>query len=225
MGWKICGLDLPTTGQVTYFAKDEGTAIDANEIDISASSYNWKVPISSETGLGFNKIVVTMERFYPTGKYCPGRSYRMPKYELWNCKDVSTLNYSGGDEAITVLLYDYAGGLNQCAYVATFGVKEDLKKTSCNSQGDLGKFRVFPGAKGNYKNFVLRPKGAVTYKDKSSLGLDVCVNNSGQTQDCGNSNLAEISFLDENLSTGIIILDGHSYIRVEEVSGCWETWD
>lgn len=113
------------------------------------------------------------------------------------------------------MLYHDSG---KCAYVDTFGVLEQLKLDSCGSRGSLGKFRVFQGGDYNLHPFVLRPLGAVTHKDSNQRGLDVCVNGSGQTQDCGGSNLAEL-----HGPRGVdlrIALGGLHYIMVEEVSGC-----
>lgn len=221
--WQVCGLDVITASQVEYFAKeDEGMAVEARDIAISASgpfSLDKDVPIS-DTNLGFNKIVVSLGNHdSPDGTYCWGRSFKVPKYELWNCKEVSKLDYSNvGDEVITVLLYHESG--ESCAYVDTFGVLEGLQLTTCGSKGDLGKFRVFKGAGGDYDKFVLRPARAVTHKDESNLGLDVCVNDSGQTQDCGNKgSIAELSFRSLSLSTGVIELGRREFIRIEEVRG------
>lgn len=222
--WKICGLDVFTAFRSEYFAKSE-VAIKLNDIEISysksgtASRDSSKVEIS-EASLGINRIHVMLENYdSPEGKYCEGLSYKVPKYELWSCKEISTLDNSAGGDEITVLLYHNRGSKGSCAYIDTFGVLEELKLASCGSKGDLGKFRVFKGAQGDYNKFVLRPQGAV------ARGLNVCVNDSGQTQDCGvGSNIAELSFPSSSLSTGVIVLGGREFIRVEEVS-CGATLD
>ena len=195
--------------------------------------------LGTSSSEGWNKLEINLSTYTPstssraTGNWaCDGhncapvsfcnkrsRTYSVPEVKIWQCAAVSKKDYNS-DAGITVRLFHSDLQNKKCAYVDTFGVTEELKLTDCSNNVNQ-KFRVFPGDSGS--SYVLRPAEAVTYSDgNSGTGLDVCVNESGQTQDCG-ADAGILSFPDSSLSTGKILLGDREYIRVEEVSGCCET--
>ena len=198
-----------TLDRMNKFSSSSGDVSGWNKLEINLSTYTPSVNSARSKGTwacdGRNCNPVS---------FCNKRSraYSVPEVKIWKCAAVSKKDYSS-DAGITVRLFHSDLQSKKCAHVDTFGVTEELKQATCGSKGTLEKFRVFPGEDGSYNLSVLRPEGAVTYSDgNGGNGLDVCVNDSGQTQDCGGS--GQLRFHSPHS-----VLGGHSYIWVEEVRG------
>ena len=138
--WKICGSDVDQDGPIEFFAKE---AVEVDKVEINAAH-----GINSEDSQiggasGFNKIKVSLGVYdSPGGTYCAGRSYQVPKYELINCKEISTLKYDNkGIEVKLVKLL--ASTENTCGFVDSYGVSEKINHATCDESDKLFKFNVF----------------------------------------------------------------------------------
>lgn len=136
---------MPVTGSREYFAKNDfGKIVEANKVKIESTSAtnnseDSDIPVSNN---GFNKIVVSLEDYNsPVGTYCDKRSYKLPRFDLYRCKEISTISY-GNNQGIMVHL-QLSNSPNKCGLVDSFGVKESIKEATCNRAQDLSKFRVF----------------------------------------------------------------------------------